>query len=120
MPEPRDKLPLIAVQWNKMDTTALETDLSEAATLLQNLDENPVPTRQLITRLHACEQQLAKARFVRRQDHASGRTVTVRIPGVESALIHVSQAIVSLGQPGATSAALKNIEGALEDIALIP
>ncbi len=103
-----------------MDKTALETDLSEAASLLQQIDENPVPTRHLITRLHACENELARARFVRRHDQASGRTVTVRIPGIESALIHVTQAIVSLEQPGAANAALNDIKGALEDIALIP
>lgn len=103
-----------------MDITALETDLSEAASLLQNRESNPVATPHLITRLHACEQRLAQSRFVRRRDQASGRTFVVRIPGIESALIHVSQAIVNLQNPGSPDAALENIEGALEDIALIP
>ena len=103
-----------------MDTTTLETDLSEAAALLQNGGTDPVPTSHLINRLHICEQQLAQSRFVRRHDNASGRIIAMRIPGVESALIHVTQAIISLEQPGAMSAALANIEGALEDIALIP
>ncbi|HZU27075.1 MAG TPA: hypothetical protein VFA04_16225 [Bryobacteraceae bacterium] len=103
-----------------MDITALETDLSEAASLLQNLDSDPVATPNLITRLHACEQQLARSRFVRRHDQASGRSFMVRIPGIESALIHVTQAIVNLQSAGPSDAALHDIEGALEDIALIP
>ena len=102
-----------------MDTTALETELSEAASWLQHRDEHAVPTTRLITTLHNCEQQLAHSRFVRRHDEASGRTITIRIAGVESALIHVSQALVNLGKPDALDAALENIEGALEDIALI-
>ena len=102
-----------------MDTTALETELSKAARWLQNRDENAVPTNQLIGSLQACEQTLADSRFVRRRDETSGRTITIRIAGIESALIHVSQAIVSLEKPGAFDAALENIEGALEDIALI-
>jgi hypothetical protein len=102
-----------------MDITALETDLSEAATLLHDLDSNPVATPRLITRLHACEQQLAQSRFERRRDQASGRTFVVRIPGIESALIHVSQAIANLEASGSSDAARANIEGALEDIALV-
>ena len=102
-----------------MDTTALETELSQAASWLQNHDEQTLPTKQLIGTLQACEQQLAHSRFVRRRDEASGRIITIRVAGVESALIHVSQAIVSLEKPGALDAALENIEGALEDIALI-
>ena len=103
-----------------MDTTSLETDLSEAAALLQNTESTSASNTQLIDRLHVCEQKLAKSRFVRRHDQASGRTFVVRIAGVESALIHVSQAIIDLKQPGATESALQNIEGALEDIAQIP
>ena len=79
-----------------MDTTALETELSKAARWLQNRDENAVPTNRLIGSLQACEQTLADSRFVRRRDETSGRTITIRIAGIESALIHVSQAIVSL------------------------
>lgn len=93
--------------------------MSEAASLLQNRDEQAVPKNRVISSLHSCEQQLAHSRFVRRRDEASGRTITIRVAGVESALIHVSQALVSLEKPGSLDVALENIEGALEDIALI-
>ena len=76
-----------------------------------------VPTREIIEDLHMCEQELVAKRFVRQRDQ-SGSVRAIRVPGIESALIHVSQALSDL-KVRSVDDARSNIEGAIEDLASV-
>ena len=98
-----------------MDTSLLETSLSAAVSRLQETAGDDIPTRELVQQLHICEKELVAKRFVRRRDQF-GSVRVLRVPGIESALIHVSQALTDLEERSVDDARV-NIEGALEDLA---
>jgi len=98
-----------------MDTSLLETSLSAAVSRLQETAGDDIPTRELIQQLHVCETELVAKRFVRQRDQF-GSVRVLRVPGIESALIHVSQALTDLEGRSVEDARV-NIEGALEDLA---
>jgi hypothetical protein len=100
-----------------MDTSLLETSLSAAASRLQGTAGDEIPTRELIQELHVCEQELVAKRFIRQRDQFGGVRV-LRVPGIESALIHVSQALSDL-QGSSVEDARSNIKDALEDLATV-
>jgi hypothetical protein len=100
-----------------MDTSILETSLSAAASRLQGTAGDEIPTSELIQELHVCEQELVAKRFVRQRDQY-GSLRMLRIPGIESALIHVSQALTDL-QGHSVADARTNIEDAIEDLASV-
>ena len=100
-----------------MDTSLLETSLSAAASRLQGVAVDEIPTSELIKELHRCEQELVAKRFVRERDQF-GSVRAQRIPGIESALIHVSQALTDL-KDRSVDDARNNIEGAIEDLASV-
>jgi hypothetical protein len=98
-----------------MDTSLLETSLSSAASRLHGTAGDEIPTRELIQELHVCEQELVAKRFVRQRDQF-GSIRVLRVPGIESALIHVSQALNDL-KGSSVDGARSNIEDAIEDLA---
>ncbi|MGA2181911.1 MAG: hypothetical protein ABSH47_02690 [Bryobacteraceae bacterium] len=100
-----------------MDTSLLETSLSAAASRLQRTAGDEIPTRELIQELHVCEQELVAKRFVRQRDQF-GSIRMLRIPGIESALIHVSQALTDL-KDRSVEDARSNIKDAIEDLASV-
>jgi hypothetical protein len=100
-----------------MDTSLLETSLSAAASRLQGSAGDEIPTRELIQELHVCEKELVARRFVRQRDQF-GSIRMLRIPGIESALIHVSQALVDL-RDSSVDHARTNINDAIEDLASV-
>lgn len=100
-----------------MDTSILETSLSAAASRLQGVAGDEIPTSELIQELHVCEQELVAKRFVRQRDQF-GSVRMLRIAGIESALIHVSQALTDL-KVRSVEDARSNIEGAIEDLATV-
>jgi len=91
--------------------------LSAAASRLQGAAVDEIPTRELIQQLHVCEKELVAKRFVRQRDQ-SGSVRVLRIPGIESALIHVSQALTDL-KDHSVNDARTNIEDAIEDLASV-
>lgn len=97
-----------------MDTSVLEAHLSEAASRLRVVVSNELPNKELIQQLHSCEQELVSKRFVRQRDQF-GSVRVLRIPGIESALIHVSQALTDL-RGESIDDARTNIEEALTDL----
>ena len=100
-----------------MDTSLLETSLSAAASRLEGTAGGEIPTREIIENLHVCEQELVAKRFVRQRDQFGGVRV-LRVPGIEAALIHVSQALTDL-KVRSVENARSNIEGAIEDLAAV-
>jgi hypothetical protein len=100
-----------------MDTSLLETSLSAAASRLQGTAGDEIPTRELIQELHVCEQELVARRFVRQRDQF-GSVRVLRVPGIESALIHVSQALTDL-KGRSVDHARSNIKDAIEDLATV-
>jgi len=100
-----------------MDTSLLETSLSAAASRLQGTAGGEIPTRELIQELHVCEQELVARRFVRQRDQF-GSVRVLRVPGIESALIHVSQALTDL-EGRSVDEARSNIKDAIEDLASV-
>jgi hypothetical protein len=100
-----------------MDTSLLETSLSSAASRLHGTAGDEIPTRELIQELHVCEQELVAKRFVRQRDQF-GSIRVLRVPGIESALIHVSQALTDL-KGSSVDGARSNIEDAIEDLASV-
>lgn len=64
-----------------------------------------------------CEQELVAKRFVRQRDQF-GSVRVLRVPGIESALIHVSQALTDL-QDRSVDHARVNINDAIEDLATV-
>jgi len=62
-----------------------------------------------------CEKELVAKRFVRQRDQFGSLRV-LRVPGIESALIHVSRALTDLEGRSVEDARV-NIEDALEDLA---
>ena len=97
-----------------MDTSVLEANLSEAASRLRVAADSGLPNKELIQKLHSCEQELVSRRFVRRRDQFGGTRVS-RVPEIESALIHVSQALTDL-RGESIDHARSNIEDALTDL----
>ena len=89
--------------------------MSAAVSRLQETAGDDNPTRELIQQLHLCEKELVAKRFVRQRDQF-GSVRVLRVPGIESALIHVSQALTDL-EGRSVEGARVNIEGALEDLA---
>jgi len=98
-----------------MDTSLLETSLSAAVSRLQETAGDDIPARELIQQLHLCEKELVAKRFVRQRDQF-GSVRVQRVPGIESALIHVSQALSDL-EGRSVEGARSNIEDAIEDLA---
>jgi hypothetical protein len=101
-----------------MDTEAVDVHLSKAVSLLGVSDERELPLQEVIDELHICERELVAGRFVRRNNSAGGRAV-VRVPGVDSALIHIGRAMSLIDKGGSAEEALHDLKEAREHVAQI-
>jgi hypothetical protein len=78
-----------------METELMESRLTRVASFLESHQE-PASVQQAVAELRSFENELVARRFVRGIS-ADGRTVRMKAPGVEAALIHVSRALALIG-----------------------
>lgn len=102
-----------------MDTDVVDVHLSRAVSLLGTFEPQELPRQELIKELHICEQELVAGRFVRRANPTLGRMVAVRVPGVDSALIHIGHALTLIDKGGSSEEARHDLEEARGHVAQI-
>ncbi len=100
-----------------MDLDVVDVHLSKAASLLGEVETKEMPARESIDELQFCEKQLVAGRFTRRTN-AGGYVVTVKVPGVDAALIHITRAISLIGE-GSPAKARATIKEAREEVSHI-
>jgi hypothetical protein len=98
-----------------MDTEVMESRLTMAAS---RLDSHATGTSvdDVVIELRSCESELVAHRFAR-STARDGRSIRVKIPGVDAALIHVTRALSFMGDDSHLKQARESVENAREEVA---
>ena len=72
--------------------------------------------QEVMKELRSCESELVSRRFAR-STASDGRSIRVRVPAADAALIHVSRALSLMGDDSHLEQAKESVEHAREEVA---
>ncbi len=95
----------------------MESRLTKAASRL-NSHALGTSVDDVVTELRSCESELVAHRFAH-STARDGRSIRVKVPGVDAALIHVTRALSFMGDDAHLKQARESVEHAREEVANI-
>jgi hypothetical protein len=100
-----------------METEVMEYRLTKVVSFF-NSPTDGAGLQEVVNELRSCERELVSRRFAR-STASDGRSIRVRVPAVDAALIHVSRALSLIGDDSHLEQAKESVEQAREEVAHI-